>query len=166
MAAPAAGGLKMTNSVWTFPYSTRYYLTHPWKWFKQLWRNCRDVYRRARYGWTYSDVWNWDTWFLTIVPDMFKHLAHYSMAYPGEDPFNTPDEWQAWLLKVANLIEQSSEEWCDENNEYYEPFMNNFSDEEIRKKYFARQEELINICHSNIHEALTEIATHFYKIWD
>ena len=156
----------MNMSVWQWPYTKRYYLTHPWKWVKHFFTNCRDAYRRMRYGWTYSDVWNWDDWFLTIVPDMFKHLAHYSMAYPGADPFSTPDEWQAWLLKVANLIEQSSEEWCNENNEYYEPFMNNFSDEENRKKYFARQEELTNICHSNISEALTEIATHFYKIWD
>ena len=33
----------MKNSVWTWPYSTRYYLTHPWKWFRELFRNIKDM---------------------------------------------------------------------------------------------------------------------------
>lgn len=156
----------MNLSVWQMPYSTRYYLTHPWKWVRQFIINCGDAYRRMRYGWTYADVWNWDTWFLTIVPQMFKHLAYYSMAYPGDKSFPTPDEWQAWLLHVANLIETSTEEWCEKNNEYYKPFFKNMKDKDLRDKYFARENELSEACQQHIEDAFHEIATHFYKIWD
>lgn len=156
----------MKNSVWAFPYSKRFYLTHPWKWFSHLWSNCHNAYLRARYGWAPVDVWNWDQWFTTIVPQMFRYLSKNAMAYPGRYPFATPDRWEVWLLKIADLIEASNEDWVDKNNEYYDAFHNNIDDKEIYEKYAARNDELNKLAHEHIKEALNEIGEYFYYIWD
>ena len=80
-------------SCWNWCYSKRYYLTHPWKFFKDLNRNIKDICMRARYGFTWTDIWNWDHWFLHTTPQMLRHMADNGSAYPGKPPFDTPDEW-------------------------------------------------------------------------
>ena len=64
-------------SVWYWPYATRYYLTHPWKWFKDLKNNIRNVYRRAKFGWTYGDVWDMDQWIMHTFPPMMRYMADH-----------------------------------------------------------------------------------------
>ena len=174
------------SNVWTFPYRTRYYLTHPWKWFAQIGRNIRATYMRTKYGWTYSDVWDWDYWFMNVVPEMFRYLAEHGCAYPGYEPFETPEKWHDWLNHMANLIESGREEWQEEHNEYYEEYMDNLMKkwepavkeedgfyhskprelDELDEKYFARAKELGAEGEKNVVEALRQIGQHFYQIWD
>ena len=161
----------MKMNVWRFPYSARYYLTHPWKWFQQLWRNCRDIYRRARYGYTYSDIWNWDNWFLATAVPMLRYLADHSSAYPGNEEFDTPEKWEKWLHHVADLLESGDEEWQDVHNEYYEEYMNepinfNAPPSELFYKYAARAKELSDAGEANIIEAFAQIGKNFYALWD
>lgn len=175
----------MNNSVWVFPFSKTYYLTHPWKWFQQLRQNCRDVYRRARYGWTYSDVWNWDTWFLRTAIPMLRYLADHSHSYPGDEEFDTPEKWQEWLCRVANLLESGDEYWQDAHNKYYKDYMDSFDinwrhpvqekdsnviisavSEELQRKYLERAKELAQEGEKNVAEAFTEIGKKFHAIWD
>lgn len=172
-----------TYTVWLFPLSKRYYLTHPWEWFGQLGRNIRATYMRAKYGWTYSDVWNWDQWFMNVTPSMFRYLAEHSSAYPGHEPFETPEKWCEWLNEMANLIETGREDWQDEHNEYYEAYLNESFERpklgedgmwhhipkeptELSKKCRARTEELYKQGDRNVRFALSQIAEHFYNIWD
>jgi len=176
----------MKNSVWTFPYSKRYYLTHPWKWFKELWRNCRDAYRRARYGYTYVDVWNWYSWFLKTTIPMFRYLADKGCAYPCDDDFDTPEKWEEWLRHMADLLESGSEEWQEAHNEYHDEYMSHIMDDwkppikdengnlvyttqepsDLDKKYWARAKELHTQGHENVKEAFAQIAKNFYALWD
>lgn len=161
----------MTLNVWRFPYSARYYLTHPWKWFKQLWRNCRDTYMRARYGYTYSDIWNWDHWFLSVSIPMLRYLADNHCAYPCHEEFNTPEKWEEWLHHVADLLESGDKEWQDTKNEYHEDYMNepidfNAPPSELFYKYAARAEELSDEGEANIIEAFAQIGKNFYALWD
>ena len=181
--------MKGTWSVWKLPYGKRYYLTHPWKWFHDVWQNITDAYRRARYGWTYCDAWNWNTWFLEVTPAMLRHIAKYGNAYPGFPPFDGErgyEKWHDWLNEVADLLESGQEDWQDEHNEYYEDFIkeiseernNTFTDEngwvhhkarertELDDKYYARSKELAEQGNKNIHTALSMISEHFWEIWD
>ena len=172
-------------SCWNFPYSKRYYLTHPWKWFKDLGRNIADAHMRIRYGFCWSDVWNWDHWFMHTTPQMLRHMADHGSAYPGHPPFENPDDWHDWLHHIADLIESGSEDWQDEHNEYHEEYMehimehwNTWTDadgnvhrkpreqSELDKKYFARSKELAEQGEINVQEALSEIGKHFYDCWD
>ena len=161
----------MTMNVWRFPCSARYYLTHPWKWFQQLWRNCCDTYRRARYGWTYTDVWNWDQWFINNTVSMFRYLAEHHCAYPGQGEFDTSEKWEEWLRHMADLLESGDEEWQDVHNEYHEDYMKepidfNAPPSELFYKYAARAEELSDEGEANIIEAFAQIGKNFYALWD
>lgn len=144
-------------TVWNFPYSTRYYLTHPWKWARELFQNIGAAIRRSTNGWTYSDVWNWDEWFLSTAPTMFRYLANHGSAYPGIEPFETPEKWRDWLYKIADLLESGSTEYKEAHNE--------FSMKDT-KQYFARMNELDVQGANNVKQALNEIGEHFYHLWD
>lgn len=166
---------KNPNSVFTFPYTARYYLTHPWKWFKQCGLNLRSAWLRCTKGWCPWDVWDWDYWFMTVVPQQFRYLAQHGMAYPGREPFETPEKWHEWLNDMADLIETGKEEWQDEHNEYYEKYIEQLTDKlgnlarehtELDDNYFARVKELSAQGDKNIRFALDQIAEHFYSLWD
>ena len=173
-------------SVWYMPYNKRYLITHPWQWVRCAYRNIRDAWRRSVYGWTYGDVWDWDTWFVRVVPDMLRHMASHGSAYPGHPPFETPEKWHDWLNEMAHLIETADEAWQDEHNEYHEEYMKHLMDDwkpmipdedgvyhhtpkepsEIYKQYMKRSQELAKEGEDNIRRALTLIGEHFYSIWD
>lgn len=162
----------------------RYYIRQPWKWFRDCGRKVRDWYRRCKFGWTYSDAWNWDTWFIETVPPMLRHIADHGMGYPGQEPFNTPEQWHTWLHKIADLIDTASEDWQNEHNEYYEEYINGImasaswidefglvhttvkSEDEIDKKYFARANELAEEGQKNMEEAMEQLGRYFHWIWD
>lgn len=181
--------MKGTWSVWKLPFGKHYYLTHPWKWFHDIWQNITDAYRRCKYGWTYVDCWNWNTWFLQTTPAMLRHIAEHGCGYPGRGEFAGDDgfeKWHAWLREVADLLETGDEDWQDQHNEYYADYIKELetkwesttTDEngyihhkvpeqtELDKKYFDRCKELAEQGDQNVKKALGMIATEFWAIWD
>ena len=159
-------------SVWYWSYTKRYYLKHPWKWFKQLGCNVRDVYRRAKYGWTYSDVWDMDQWIMNTFPPMLRHLAVHGCAYPGHEPFDTPEKWHEWLNKMADLIESGLEDKQNECNEYYKEYMDHLMDprdmrvEEMDEDYYDRAKQIINDAEHNLEVAFQQLSKNFFSLWD
>ena len=166
-------------SVWYLPYNKRYLLTHPWEWFRCVKRCFRDAWRRSVYGWAYGDVWDWDSWFLHTTPDMLRYMADHGSAYPGNEPFTTPEKWHDWLHEIADLLETGLEEWQDEHNEYYEEYMKHLMDNwvpfkegvkrkpsELFDKYMARAKELNEQGEKNVRRAISAIAEHFRCLWD
>jgi hypothetical protein len=162
----------MNLNVFNWSYSKRYYLTHPWKWFKELWYNIKAAYRRVKYGWCYCDVWNWDDWFCSVVPPMLRHMADHGSAYPGHPPFETPEKWHDWLHEMAHLIETADETWQDEHNEYHEEYMEHIMDDwnkepsELSKNYMKRSQELAKEGEDNVRRALENLGQFFYSLWD
>lgn len=155
-------------SVWYMPYNKKYLITHPWQWFRCAWRNIRDAWRRSVYGWAYGDVWDWDTWFMRVVPDMLRHMANKGSAYPGHEPFDTPEKWHDWLHHMADLIESADEQWQDDHNEYHKDYIDHIweNDKERFNKYMTRANELREIGDENIKLALNQIAENFSSLWD
>ena len=176
----------MNLNVFRWAWQPRYYLIKPWKWIKELFSNIRAAWMRAIKGYCYMDVWNWDDWFCSVVPPMLRAMADKGMAYPGSDPFDTPEKWHDWLYEMAHLIETADETWQDEHNEYYEEYMKHIMDDwkpmipdengiyhhtpkepsEIHKKFMERSKELAKEGEDNVRRALTLIGEHFYSIWD
>ena len=155
-------------SVWYMPYNKKYLITHPWQWVRCACRNIRDAWRRSVYGWTYGDVWDWDNWFVRVVPDMLRHMANHGSAYPGCEPFDTPEKWHDWLQHMAYLIETADEEWQDEHNEFCKDYMDHIweNDKERFNKYMMRATELHEMGEENIKLALENIGKFFHCIWD
>lgn len=159
-------------SVWSFPYATHYYLKHPWVWFKHAFRNIKDGFRRARYGWTYSDVWDMDQWIMYTFPPMLRHMADKGSAYPGHEPFETAEKWHKWLHAMADLLESGLEDKQDECNEYYKEYMDHLFDPndirvtEMDRDYYNRSQELMKDAEDNVANAMRQLGEHFYSLWD
>ena len=174
-------------SVWTLSYSKRYYLTHPWVWFKHVWCNLQAAYWRSRYGFAPQDIWEFGYWFLDIIPQMLKYLAENGCGYPGNDDFPTPESWKNHLLSIANLLENARDEVRDQKNEYYAEYMEHIEknwerewttdengnrvhrpvDNDIIKKYFKREQKLTEEQDVMAEEAIKMLAeTPIKRIWD
>ena len=124
----------MTN-VFSWPYSRIYYLTHPWKWFAQLWKNLKCGWQRATKGYCDYDVWNMDSWLLELLPPMLRELANDPVgAYPGVEPFETPEKWHYWLLKMAVRFLELQDDWTESRNEYDEEYMRLIDEAKVMEK--------------------------------
>ena len=118
--------------MWTFPYRKSYYLTHPWKWWHDFYWSIRNFIHRGRYGFAYSDVWNWYWWWATAGAEALRYLAKHHKGYPAYKPWETPEKWTEYLNDLADKLD-----WCVEANELgYHEDLNPF--EAARKAVLAR----------------------------
>lgn len=160
----------MNLNVFNWAWRTRYYLIRPWKWVKELFSNIRAAWMRAIKGYCYMDVWNWDDWFCSVAPPMLRHMADHGSAYPGKEPFDTPEKWHDWLYEMAHRIERLQyDDWMEDNNEYSKEYIESFENdwhserqEEIRKKYYARCEDI----HKTRQQVLEDFGKEFFKHFD
>ena len=176
----------MSLNVFQLPYQKRYYLTHPLKLIRQFGRNIKAAYHRIKYGWCSWDVWDWDSWFCTVTPPMLRYMADHGSAYPGGEPFETPEKWHEWLYKMANIIERLQyDNWMEDCNEYSKDYEKTFEDdlykeehpngpflttsydcsltkEEIRERYYKRCEEI----HKTRQQVLEDFGKSFFKFFD
>ena len=160
----------MNLNVFKWAWRPRYYLTKPWKWVKELFRNIRAAWMRAIKGYCYMDVWDWDSWFCSVIPPMLRDMANKGMAYPGSEPFDTPEKWHNWLYEMAHKIERLRyDDWMEDKNEYSKEYHESFENdwhserqEEIRKKYYERCVEI----HKTRQQVLEEFGSSFFKFFD
>ena len=171
--------------------STRYYLTHPWEWFKDLGYCLRDAYQRITRGYADTDWFNMDSHLLELLPAMLKDLATHSHSYPGHAPFDTPEKWSAWLNEMADNLISCREEEIEKANEYYKEYIESFdfdwdatnkskdengfytitwaeqpNHEEISKLYFARDKELSDAAQQRLEDTLGNLSRYFFDLWD
>ena len=166
-------------SVWTYPYSRRYYWRHPWVLLKDFWWNIKAAYWRSKYGFAPHDVWEFGYAFLEVVPQMLKYLAENGSGYPGDEEFPTPESWRNHLISIANLLENARDAVRDEKNEYYPAYRDKingnwrpddaetFTPDDIVKRYIDRDVELAREQDIMIEEALELLKkTQLKALWD
>ncbi len=164
----------MNLNVFNWAWRKHYYLTRPWKWVKELFSNIRAAWMRAIKGYCYMDVWNWDSWFCSVVPSMLRDMADKGMAYPSGEPFDTPEKWHDWLYEMAHRIERLQyDNWMEDNNEYSKEYNESFENdwhserqEEISKKYYERCKEIHKMRPQALEEFGKEFFKHFDCLWD
>ena len=178
------------NNVLKFWYRPTYYLTHPIKFFKELKANLINAWMRITKGYCYTDIWNLNTWFCLVLPPMLRHMADYGMAYPGGEPFETPEKWHDWLHSMADVIDTFEDEdyWYTNKNEYSEKWEEltdkarkikknekgyttiTYEDsaelDKIKQLYFARMEEISKERQALIENTFNELSKHFDCLWD
>jgi len=164
----------MNLNVFRWAWRKKYYILRPWKWFSELISNFKAAWMRAIKGYCYTDVWNWDSWFCSVVPPMLRDMADKGMAYPGGEPFDTPEKWHDWLYEMAHKIERLDyDDWMEDSNEYSKEYNESFENdwhserqEEIRKKYYERCAEIHKTRQQALEEVFLELARHFDCLWD
>lgn len=179
-------------SVWSYPYKKTYYLTHPWKWWHDTYWNIRNWIHRANKGFAYIDCWNFCTYYPRVAAEALRYLAHHNNGYPGTKPWTTMEEWREYLEYMANRLERcaNSMDICfgEERNEYKDKLdeiihmrkkrtENEDSsitvshtltpeEEEIRKKYWAREEEIHKADQEYNKETYKWLAEDLGHFWD
>lgn len=172
-------------SVWTYPYKRSYYVLHPWRWFYDVYWNFRNWWHRGKYGFAYVDVWEWGRWWPKVGAEALKHMKEHGSGYPGAEPFETPEKWDAYLTRLINSLEWCSYSQDDEtHNEYYEEFRKmcencrketddgivyepmNDADKLVRDKYFTREMEIQEKNDKRRADILAEIGKILPRIWD
>lgn len=172
---------KNKNNVWYLSYRKRYYLTHPLKLVKELFRNIRYSYNRIVKGYCALDWYDFDTWFVRTIPNMLRDMAEKGHGYPGNEEFDTHEKWKTWLISVGDKIEQCDESWAYSHNmnEYSEKFNKMIENEEkifsedlteeekeLKKQYINRELELSSERKQMIKDALSELSEHWDHLWD
>lgn len=107
------------NVLKNFPYSTYYYIRHPWKWIEHLCNNIKMAYQRIKYGYCYTDVYNIDHYLLEILPRMLRELA-LEDSHPCS--FQTIEEWHNWLESMADVFESLPIDNWKTKNEFADDF--------------------------------------------
>ena len=102
--------------VWSCRKS--YYLTHPWKWFRDLKVGLKNAFHRMRYGFAWVDLWNLDSYICTLLPQMLWALRDRSCAYPGTDELPTPEAYSEWLNALATIINLYNTDWIYEEEDW------------------------------------------------
>ena len=171
-------------SVWTFSYSTRYYLTHPWKFVKEIYWNIRNFIHRGRYGFAYVDVWNFCEWYPRVAANALCYLAEHGSGYPGYEPWETTEKWKQYLYELACKLEHcaNAQDICfhEGANEFEDAFhsMMEIAREKnidineipeytsIKEKYFAREHELSEIDGKFIENTYKELGANLSRLWD
>lgn len=54
--------------VWSWPYASRHYLTHPWLFFDGLWDNLRWAWQRVFKGYDERIAWSIDWYLVDAMP--------------------------------------------------------------------------------------------------
>ncbi|MDT3388622.1 MAG: hypothetical protein LIR46_12820 [Bacteroidota bacterium] len=142
-------------SLWKLSYRKSYYWTHPLKWIKDVYWNIRNFIHRGQYGFAYSDVWGWYYWWPTVGAEALRYLMEHHSAYPGYEPFETPEKWEEYLRKIIENLE-----WCVESCE-----PGNHSEEQncYKKAYDA---QLMSPTRWSNHSSDSEDSELIKKYWD
>lgn len=140
-----------------------FFLRHPIIFFKEVGCALKWSWQRITKGYCDRDRWCIEDWFLGIMPSMLNEFA--------EKTYTTPilleeEEWVNIVKNMARKFENCQGDKIDEMNEFSRPFMDNIRDEEIKKKFFDRQEELVQWRENELHEAFTLFETHLGSLWD
>ena len=180
------------KNVFHLFYRPRYYLCHPLRFLSEVSSNIRAAWHRATRGWANTDVWNFNAWFLEVVPDMLDHLAENGYGYPGNEEFPTYESWQKWLREEAAAIRSCAEEEQENRNPYREEYEaaleqcrlvsrpdpqhpnlhtltfenepNNM--DEISKKYYEQAAIIAAESEQTLIKAMTELAKKMPTLWD
>jgi hypothetical protein len=114
---------KMTKML-SFPYNTKWYLTHPWLFVDNLFRNIKWAFQRVFRGWDDKSVWDINYFLTDILPPMIKKLD--KQGYPASlcKEGLTDEEgeriWQDILNKIVLGFEAAERIQSFKKNNYKE----------------------------------------------
>ncbi len=160
-----------------YPYSKHYYITHPWKIITHTWDNLRAAWQRATKGYANRDVWDADHYILSLLPSVLRALKDAEFgSYPGQEPFETPEKWAAWLQEMAAKFESLQEDWAETRNEYDKLYFDALQGQRnstididitaLRKKWLARLEELNQEQSNFTIKTFEELGRYLYYLWN
>ena len=120
--------------------------------------------QRFKRGYSDSDCWNFNTWYLLTAPKLLRRWADKGVSYPAlldKEWQENEKKWHDTLIYMAELLEKA-------DYEEYDGWLNDMSPEEYRKMddfedEFQKHHE---IAKEYIDEHFDLIKKYFFDMWD
>lgn len=173
-------------NLFKFPMRLRYYLTKPWRFFRELYYSFKYAWQRATKGYSYYDSMDMDDFLLHVIPGMLRDIANGD-AYPAVEPFDTYEKWEDYCNSLADVFESLQEEnWSEGRNEWQDKFDTAFTTlhpplhpnitttieyvpteeaNKICKMYFEREKELAEERRKLLRNAYSELGKYHDMFW-
>lgn len=137
----------MLNLFKNYPYTKKFYITHPHEFIKQTYRNFKSVIFRGIYGYCPRDVINLDDFFLELITESLQYFIDNHNTYPYTLGFDNDQEWCDYLKE-----------------EIIEPLKLAQRDERIEQE-FSTELEFYNFKESQLEYGLQNLSKVLYCLW-
>lgn len=160
-----------------------YYLNHPVRFIRHLFRPFKWAWQRVTRGYADCDLWDMDRHLIKLLPQMLKQLSVSAKDYPQNVhlSFASATEWSDYLKNIAEHFMNADEDFCPQKNEYAPMFsycgvtetkhpdgtvsVVSNAPEELRKNYWNRIVEINQWREREVCKALEMLAPVFFALW-
>lgn len=152
------------NVLTYFPYTKRYYLTHPWRFFRQCWYNLYHAWERVTKGYCGLDVCEMSSFLLELIPNMLDKLKEINVGYPVN---MTEEQWYSTLEEMSKLFRDAVEvddsdtthlaEECNKPREERNP--------EVMKAYWKEVEAKRDARYVSLSKGMKMLEEYFWDLW-
>ena len=161
-----------------FNYSSSIKWRRPIKKIEAFIIDIKHFFQRGKYGWADSDWFNFDGWFIYVIPQMLNELKNNHYGYPvyintdiGKKYVTDPVEWENYLDEIITHLQFANEnlEFPETTNEYEPDWLNPNpfnGNKELERKYYEREKEIYEFRDKEMKTALKMIADNFWTLWD
>ena len=124
-----------------------------------FWYDLRVRFQRFKRGYSYSDVWDIDSWFMTMVKPMLIHLRDHGIGIPF-DLYNHEDEneridWENILTEMVECLDLMNE---DAAQKYL-----NIADDDYSIESYKKVNNLMDEKKNRFFELFSK---YFFSLWD
>lgn len=95
----------------------------------EVFNNLKCCVQRIKNGFCYRDIWNINSWFLNVIPDMLDELKNTAHGFParfsdneGLDTETAERKWRGILSRMAFLFREANKNTCQKKNPYDEEY--------------------------------------------
>lgn len=116
--------------------------------------------QRFKRGYSDVDVWDFEAWFLEIIPKMLTQLKEELHGYPVDMEF---EDWEKYLEKMIDHFNVAST--IDDFDEYY-PDDYKYLSESEKNSLREKSIEHDKYCKEELHKGLKMLEERFFDLWD
>ena len=127
---------------------------------KELLSSLKWKIQRFKRGYADVDVWDFETWFLDIIPKMLTQLKKELHGCPINMQF---EDWENYLQEMINHLEVAST--IDDIDDYY-PEDYKYLSESEKNSLREKSIEHVKYCEEELHKGLKMLEERFFDLWD
>lgn len=115
--------------------------------------------QRFKRGYADVDVWDFEAWFLEIIPKMLTQLKEELHGYPVDMEF---EDWEKYLEKMIDHFNVASTIADFDDIEINYTSMTEEDRSAMAKKYLEKDKR----CQEELHKGLQMLEERFFDLWD
>ena len=127
---------------------------------KELSSSLKWKVQRFKRGYADVDVWDFESWFLDIIPKMLTQLKKQLHGCPINMEF---EDWENYLQEMINHLEVAST--IEDIDDYY-PENYKYLSESERNSLREKSIEHVKYCEEELHKGLKMLEERFFDLWD